>query len=47
MLLRQFLDKETSTFTYVIAEDYGAPAAIIDPVCEHIKLYNQCIQEWD
>ncbi|PHQ82022.1 MAG: Zn-dependent hydrolase [Coxiella sp. (in: Bacteria)] len=46
MLLRQFLDSETSTFTYLIANDYNAPAAIIDPVDVHIDLYNRFIDEF-
>lgn len=46
MLLRQFLDKESSTFTYIIAADYGCPAAIIDPVLEQITVYNQFINEY-
>ena len=45
MLLRQFLDKESSTFTYLIAADYSSPAAIIDPVDTHFDLYNQFISE--
>jgi sulfur dioxygenase len=47
MLLRQLLDRESCTFTYLIAEDYGKPAAIIDPVNEHIDLYNQLIGDFD
>ena len=47
MLLRQFLDKESSTFTYIIAADYGCPAAIIDPVLEHVDLYSQFINEYE
>lgn len=47
MFLRQFLDKESSTFTYIIAEDYGCPAAIIDPVLEMVDVYDQFIKEYD
>ncbi len=46
MLLRQFLDRETCTFTYLIAEDYNKPAALIDPVLEHLELYNQLIEQF-
>jgi glyoxylase-like metal-dependent hydrolase (beta-lactamase superfamily II) len=47
MLFRQFLDRESCTFTYLIAKDYNSPAAIIDPVIEHIDLYNQFIEEFE
>ena len=39
MLLRQFFDKISSTYTYLIANKKGAEACIIDPVLEHIENY--------
>lgn len=47
MLLRQLLDRESCTFTYLIAEGYGKSAAIIDPVLENIDLYKQLLDELD
>lgn len=46
MLFRQFLDRESCTFTYLLAEDYNTPAIIIDPVREHLDLYSQFITEF-
>ena len=39
MLLRQFFDKISSTYTYLIANKKGAKVCIIDPVLEHIENY--------
>lgn len=46
MLIRQFLDKESSTFTYLVAADYHQNALIIDPVIDRVPLYNQFIEEF-
>ncbi len=46
MLLRQLLDKESCTLTYVLAEDYQSPAVIIDPVLEQLELYHRLLREW-
>ena len=39
MLFRQYFDKISSTYTYLIANKKGAEACIIDPVLEHIEYY--------
>ena len=44
MFFRQFFDRTSCTFTYIIANNNTA--AIIDPVLEHIDLYLQFINEW-
>jgi glyoxylase-like metal-dependent hydrolase (beta-lactamase superfamily II) len=45
MILKQLLDKKTSTYTYLIASSKGREALIIDPVldniCEYISLLNE------
>ncbi len=38
MIFRQLFDPESSTLTYLLAEDQGS-AAIIDPVLEHVDNY--------
>jgi sulfur dioxygenase len=38
MVFRQLFDKESSTFTYLLADDKGN-AVIIDPVLEHVEYY--------
>lgn len=45
MLLRQLFDPETSTYTYLIADDATREAAIIDPVREHIERDLQLLRE--
>jgi len=47
MLFRQFFDKISSTYTYLIANKKGAEACIIDPVLEHIENYLKAIKELD
>lgn len=47
MLFRQLFDPTSCTYTYVIADDYGCEAVIIDPVIDQMPLYIQCLQEWD
>ena len=47
MLFRQLFDSTSSTYTYVIADDVGSEAIIIDPVIEQIDLYSKLLEEWD
>ncbi len=47
MLFRQFFDKISSTYTYLIANKKGAEACIIDPVLEHIENYLKVIKDLD
>jgi len=47
MLFRQLFDTISSTFTYLMATDYGQSAIIIDPVLERFNLYKQLISEYD
>ena len=47
MLFRQFFDKISSTYTYLIANKKGAEACIIDPVLEHIENYLKAIKDLD
>lgn len=46
MLLRQFYDKESGTFSYLVATDYGGQALIIDPVLEQVNLYEKLINDF-
>ena len=39
MLFRQFFDKTSSTYTYLIASGRGREALIIDPVKESTEAY--------
>ena len=45
MLFRQLFDKESSTYTYLIAEDKGCDAVIIDPVKSNVDQYIKIINE--
>jgi sulfur dioxygenase len=47
MLFRQLFDATSSTYTYLIASDYGREALIIDPVLEQMPLYNRLLAELD
>lgn len=47
MLFRQLFDPESSTYTYIIADDFGTEATIIDPVLEQMPLYARLLEEWD
>ena len=38
MIFRQMFDPESSTLTYLLADDHGN-AVIIDPVLEHVESY--------
>jgi sulfur dioxygenase len=45
MLFRQFFDRTSSTFTYLLASRPGGEALIIDPVKEQVSNYTQVINE--
>lgn len=47
MLFRQLFDKESSTYTYLIASDMGREALIIDPVKEQAQVYLDLIDQLD
>ncbi|QGN79349.1 hydroxyacylglutathione hydrolase (plasmid) [Piscirickettsia salmonis] len=45
MIFRQLFDNQTSTYTYLIASDYGKESIIIDPVDSKIDSYIQLLSE--
>lgn len=45
MLFRQLFDKETSTFTYLIADSETREALLVDPVLEQVDRDLQLLQE--
>ena len=47
MLFRQLFDKNSSTYTYLIASTKGREALIIDPVLENTERYIQLLYELD
>lgn len=47
MLFRQLFDRESCTYTYLVAERSGGEALIIDPVRECVPQYLQLIRELD
>ena len=47
MILRQLFDKNSSTYTYLIASEKGREALIIDPVLENIDIYIKTLNELD
>ncbi|HTJ99995.1 MAG TPA: MBL fold metallo-hydrolase [Bordetella sp.] len=47
MILRQFFDAASSTYTYLIASDPGGEALIIDPVKEHCEAYATLLRQLD
>jgi len=47
MLFRQLFDKQSSTYTYLIASDMGREALIIDPVKEQAPAYLNLIKQLD
>ena len=47
MIKRQFFDKESSTYTYLIADKQSREACLIDPVIENIDHYIQLLNELD
>jgi len=47
MLFRQLFERESSTYTYLIASRSGGEALLIDPVKEEVPKYVQLIEELD
>jgi len=47
MLFRQLFEKQSSTYTYLIAEKTGGEALIIDPVLENVDHYLRLLRELD
>ena len=47
MIFKQFFDKTSSTYTYMIASKHGREALIIDPVIENIETYINLLKEFD
>ena len=47
MIFRQLFEKESSTYTYLLASRPGGEALIIDPVKEQAEAYLQLIKELD
>lgn len=45
MLFRQLYDNETSTYTYLIADENTKEAALVDPVIEQVERDLKLIQE--
>src|SRR3546814_18731955 len=45
MLFRQFFDRESSTYTYLLASRRNGEAVIIDPVKEQLALYRTIIDQ--
>ena len=45
MILRQFFDTVSSTYTYLVADPDGHEACLIDPVIDHVPDYVQWIGE--
>lgn len=37
MIFRQLFDKESSTYTYLLADEESGEAALVDPVVEHVE----------
>lgn len=47
MLFRQLFDRQSSTYTYLIASGFGREALIIDPVKEQTDTYLRLVDELD
>jgi glyoxylase-like metal-dependent hydrolase (beta-lactamase superfamily II) len=47
MVFRQLFDRESSTYTYLIAGEAGGEALLIDPVLEGTERYVRLIEELD
>ncbi len=45
MIFRQLFDRESSTYTYLLAESHGGEALLIDPVLENTNPYVRLIEE--
>jgi glyoxylase-like metal-dependent hydrolase (beta-lactamase superfamily II) len=47
MIFRQLFDRESSTYTYLLAERAGGEALLIDPVLERVDQYLGLIEQLD
>jgi len=47
MIFRQLFDKDSSTYTYLVASDKGREALLIDPVLENVESYIQLLKDLD
>ncbi|MCP5306188.1 MAG: MBL fold metallo-hydrolase [Chromatiaceae bacterium] len=47
MIFRQLFDRESSTYTYLLAQRHGGEALLIDPVLERTSQYVRLIEELD
>lgn len=47
MIFRQLFDRESSTYTYLIASRHGGEALIVDPVIDHVEHYLRVLRELD
>lgn len=47
MIFRQLFDRESSTYTYLLAERQGGVTLLIDPVLENTNAYVRLIEELD
>jgi len=47
MILRQIIDRESWTYTYLVADEKNSQACLIDPVLEHTEAYLQLLKELD
>ncbi len=45
MLFRQLFDSESSTYTYLVADEHTRLAALIDPVFEHVDRDIELIEQ--
>lgn len=45
MLVRQLFDAQTFTFTYIVADNFGSDAIIIDPVDSKVEQYMKLLKE--
>lgn len=47
MIFRQFFERDTYTYTYLLADTQSKEAVLIDPVDVHIELYLTLLDEFD
>ena len=47
MIFRQLFDRESSTYTYLLAERQGREALLIDPVLDNTDTYVGLVEELD